>query len=165
MRHNCKDEPEMNKRKMSCQILHLENLAKCVNKLWYWYPDKLLSQGTGNGKRNVYWSNKLIFKSKSGFHRLIASYTGSKFTPLGKSSTYTYAEISPPKPLKPFCFTWQEVVTLDFNNHTVCQRPGILDYLTEASSQTPYWHIKQQHVQTKQCKRKAKLTLVGWAHP
>lgn len=46
-----------------------------------------------------------------------------------------------------------------------CQRPEILDYRTEASSQTPYWHVKQQHVQTKQRKGKAKLTRVGWAHP
>lgn len=150
---------------MSCQILHLENLAKHLNKLWYWDPDRLLSWRTGNGKRKGYWSSKLILKSKSGLNRLIAPNTESKFASLSKTSTYIYTEISPPKPVSPFCFTQGESYDPpDFNNHTVCQRPGILDYLTEVSSQTPYWHI-QQHVQTKQCKRKAQLTLVGWAHP
>lgn len=95
----------MSKRKMSCQILHLENLEKHLNKLWYWDPDRLLSQRTGNGKRKGYWSSKLILKSKSGLNRLIAPNTESKFAALGKTSTYIYTEISAPKPVKPFCFT------------------------------------------------------------
>lgn len=102
----------MSKRKMRCQILHLEDLARRVNKLWHWYPDRLLSQGTGNGKWKDYWLNKLIFKSKSGFSRLIASYTESKFSPLGRALTYTYTATSPPQPVKPFCFTQGEAVTL-----------------------------------------------------
>lgn len=63
---------------MSCQILHLENLAKHLNKLWYWDPDRLLSRRTGNGKRKGYRSSKLILKSKSGLNRLIAPNTESK---------------------------------------------------------------------------------------
>lgn len=102
----------MSKRKMRCQILHLEDLAKRVNKLWHWYPDRLLSQGTENGKWKVYWFNKLIFKSKSGFSRLIASYTESKFSSPRQSLNLYICSTSPPQPVKPFCLPQGEAVTL-----------------------------------------------------
>lgn len=97
---------------MRCQILHLVDLAKRVNKLWHWYADRLLSQGTGNGKWKVYWFNKLIFKSESGFSRLIASYTESKFSSPRQSLNLHICSTSPPQPVKPFCFPQGEAGTL-----------------------------------------------------
>lgn len=155
----------MSKRKMRCQILHLEDLAKCVNKLWHWYHERLLSQGAAYGKWKVYWLNKLIFKSNSGFSSLISSYRESKFFSPRQSLNLYICSSSPPQPVKPFLLYPGGSCDADFKNRTVCQRPGIPDYPTEVSSQTPSQHIKQWHVQTEQRKGKAKGALVGWARP
>lgn len=133
--HGCREESGTSKRKTTCPILRLENVAKRVDKFGYWHPDRLLSQRTGNGKK-VYRLNKLFFKAKSGFNRLAAPYPEAKIAPLGKSSTNTHTEISTPKSVKPFGFTWGKAVTApptppppspDSNNHGVskARNPGL----------------------------------------